>query len=64
MPHRRITIKEEMDSHLLAHHCNHFNHAQGTPFTVSPLSNIIDFNASSPFCYAMRQGEANIDELD
>eukprot|EP00957_Ditylum_brightwellii_P097166 7400195-Ditylum_brightwellii.AAC.1 len=28
MPHRRITIKEEMDSHLLAHHHSHFNQAQ------------------------------------
>eukprot|EP00957_Ditylum_brightwellii_P123497 9415608-Ditylum_brightwellii.AAC.1 len=52
-----------MDKHLQTHHRHQFKQAEGTPFTVPPISKIIDFNESTAFFNQMWQGIALIDEL-
>ena len=61
--YKRIVIKEGMEEHLLAHHLVHFGQAEGTPFTVPPLSNLADFTGESEFCEEFRAGEIDVETI-
>ena len=41
-----ITEPAEVEAHLLKRNQTHFSQAQGTPFTVQPLSDIYDHSAT------------------
>ena len=43
----RLTVPKDIEEALQAHFRRHFGQAQGTPFTVPPLSSQIDFSAST-----------------
>eukprot|EP00957_Ditylum_brightwellii_P016550 1244074-Ditylum_brightwellii.AAC.1 len=53
-----------MDKYLQTHHRQHSKQVEGMPSMVPLLSEIIDFNASTPFCDQMWQGTMPIDELE
>jgi len=52
-----------MNEALLDYSHNHFATAQGTPFTVEPLSHLLNYNGITKFGRLVSQGRANIAEL-
>eukprot|EP00957_Ditylum_brightwellii_P135480 10329925-Ditylum_brightwellii.AAC.1 len=43
LPHKRVTVKEEMEEYLLEHHQRHFSQATPTPFAQAPLKDLIGY---------------------
>ena len=63
---RTVDSPKEITTFLLERNRKHFGQAAGTPFTLPPLSTIIDFSASTTSCEAILQGtysNADIDTL-
>eukprot|EP00957_Ditylum_brightwellii_P093467 7118272-Ditylum_brightwellii.AAC.1 len=64
LPHQRIVNFDEMNRALLAHHRLHFGQAQSTPFTVSPLKELIGYTAEGPLAKQLKEGTAKVKELN
>jgi hypothetical protein len=47
---KTVNSAEEITQYLLARNRSHFGQAAGTPFTVPPLKQIVDFRASTTEC--------------
>jgi len=58
-----IIDNDEMNEAFLDYSCNHFATAQGTPFTVEPLSRLLNYDGITKFGCLVSQGRANIEEL-
>ncbi len=60
-----ITIidNEEMNEALLEYSRTHFATAQGTPFTIEPLSRLLNYDGIMKFGNLVSQGRANLEEL-
>jgi hypothetical protein len=54
-PHR-INDKDELDVVLLERNVEHFQQAQGTPFTISPLLDLIGHNGCSNYALQILEG--------
>ena len=52
-----ITEPSEIEYYLLLRNQRHFGQAQGTPFTIPPLSHDFDWGASTPAADALLAGE-------
>jgi len=53
----------EIENLVLHQHRKHFSQAQGSPFTVEPLSTLVNDTADSPFAKQVLEGTADIDSL-
>ena len=62
-PHKRVVEKEQLDEQLGKQHKKHFCQAQGTPFTVSPLTDLFGEALETEFTKDFVEGKANIDEI-
>jgi hypothetical protein len=54
---QRIDDPQEMNSYLYQRNINHFAQAHGTPFTVPPLSELLDFNGCTPCAQEILNGK-------
>jgi hypothetical protein len=61
---RTVTLPEEINYYLFLRNQRHFGQAQGTPFTVTPLSHTIDWAASSSTAEAILEGTYDDHALD
>jgi hypothetical protein len=61
---KMITLPDEINYYLLLRNQRHFGQAQGTPFTISPLSNNVDWAASTPESEAILDGIYDTSNLD
>ena len=52
----RLTDPDEVTNRLLQRNTTHFGSAQGTPFTIPPLSNDFDWSAKSSCHYNVLNG--------
>lgn len=52
-----ITHPLDIEYYLLLRNRNHFGQAQGTPFTISPLRELIDWTATTPESEAILNGQ-------
>jgi len=53
-----------MEQHLIEYCHIHFQQAQGSPYTVPPLSDLLHYDSLTPFGAQILQGTANLDELN
>lgn len=58
---RTVTDPQELEYYLIMRNRLHFGQAEGTPFTINPLHDDIDWAATSPASEAILQGEYRID---
>ena len=56
-----IDIPEEVEAALIERNKNHFGQAQGTPFTISPLSDDLNFSANTVSADKIVEGIYNQD---
>ena len=61
---RTIDTPSEVKQALLHRNQQHFGQAQGTPFTIPPLSEHIDFSASTHYADLILSGEYPTENLD
>jgi hypothetical protein len=61
---RTIDVPDEVEKLLLARNHEHLGQAHGTPFTVKPLSQLIDWSAASSMLDLVLQGSYDASELD
>ena len=61
---KTVDSPEEITQYLLARNQKHFGQAAGTPFTISPLNEIIDFGASTTSCEAILTGTFDASHVD
>jgi exonuclease III len=59
-----ITLPDEINYYLLLRNQRHFGQAQGTPFTIPPLSDDIDWAASSAASDAILEGTYETSNLN
>ena len=59
-----IDAPEEITKYLIQRNRQHFGQAEGTPFTVPPLSVDLDYKAAQASAELMLEGDYNHDELD
>jgi len=59
-----VTDPQVMGQELLKYCQNHFSNSFGTPFTIPPLSNILDYDGLSPFGQAILNGTADLSQLN
>eukprot|EP00957_Ditylum_brightwellii_P091395 6958734-Ditylum_brightwellii.AAC.1 len=62
-PHKRVVDKDQLDEHLGKQHRKHFRQAQGTPFTVIPLSELFGEALDTEFTMSFVKGKVNIDKI-
>lgn len=55
--------QQAVEQTILNRNIRHFGQAQGTPFTVTPLKELVDFSASSPISECMLEGWFSAAEL-
>ena len=60
---RTVTTPSEISSYLLGRNQGHFGQGEG-PFTIPPMSEAIDYPASTAACDLMLEGEYNTEELE
>jgi len=53
-----------MEQHLIEYCRIHFQQAQGSPYTVPPLSDLLQYDSLTPFGTQILQGTANLDDLN
>jgi len=58
-----ILDHEEMEKTLLDYSCTHFTVAQGLPFTVAPLSNLLQYDGLTNFGDKILQGRVHLETL-
>jgi hypothetical protein len=59
-----ITLPDEINYYLLLRSQHHFGQAQGTPFTIPPLSDDLDWAASTEASDAILEGTYDTSNLD
>jgi len=59
-----ILDKEELDKTLLSYSQQHFAHAQGSPFTIKPLSRLLQYVGLTQFGDRIYQGRSNFNHLE
>eukprot|EP00957_Ditylum_brightwellii_P057611 4368792-Ditylum_brightwellii.AAC.1 len=62
-PHTRVVEKEQLDKQLGKQHKKHFQQAQGTPFTVSLLTDLFGEALDTEYTTSFVEGKANMDEI-
>jgi hypothetical protein len=60
---RTINVPDEIESLLLARNREHFSQAHGTPSTIEPLAQLIDWNAASMTSELILTGSYDASEL-
>jgi hypothetical protein len=63
-PFCTLTLPEEITKYLAARNQRHFGQAQGTPFTVAPLAEMITWSADTETAELILKGEYNNTELE
>jgi len=58
-----ILDHDEMEKTLLDYSCTHFATAQGSPFTVAPLSNLLQYDSLTMFGDKILHGHVHLDRL-
>jgi len=58
-----ILDKEKLDDTLLDYSRKHFATAQGTPFTIEPLSQLLQYNGLTPYGDRILHGHDSFDHL-
>jgi hypothetical protein len=61
---RTVTFPDEINYYIFLRNQRHFGQAQGTPFTVAPLSHTVDWAASSSTAEAILEGTFDDHDLD
>jgi hypothetical protein len=61
---RNLTIPSEIEYYLMERNRRHFGQAQGTPFTQTPLAELISWQADTEVAKLILHGEYNNAELD
>jgi hypothetical protein len=61
---KMITLPDEINYYLLLRNQRHFGQAQGTPFTIAPLSDDVDWTASTPELEDILAGAYDTSNLD
>ncbi len=61
---KKIDVPDEIVKHLLERNQKHFGQANGTPLTCPPLSDILDWSASTETADLILEGDYDDDELD
>jgi len=54
----------EMEKHLMEHCQEHFKQAHGSPYTVPPLSTLLNYDSLTPFGKQISQGTANLQDIE
>jgi hypothetical protein len=63
-PFRKLTIPSEIEYYLMERNRRHFGQAHGTPFTIAPLADLINWQADTNAAELILKGEFSNDELD
>ncbi len=65
-PDKWLTIIEphHMEQQLMEYCHIHFQQAQGSPYTVPPLSDLLNYDSLTPFGTQVLNGTANLTSLD
>jgi hypothetical protein len=63
-PFKTLDLPDEIAMYLKARNQRHFGQAQGTPFTVAPLAELITWEADTTTAELILKGEYTNDELD
>lgn len=61
---RTLTVPHEVETALLERNRKHFGQAKGTPFTVAPLSEMVDFTACTHTADLILEGNFQDETLD
>jgi hypothetical protein len=61
---KTITIPEEIELYLMARNQRHFGQAEGTPFTVAPLAELLSWEGDTEAADLILRGEYTNAELD
>jgi hypothetical protein len=61
---KTLDLSDEIAMYLKARNQHHFGQAQGTPFTVAPLAELITWEADTTTAELILKGEYTNDELD
>ena len=59
-----VECPKEIMEYLLARNRKHFGQAKGTPFTLPPLAEKVDFQASTAACEMILNGDFSCEELE
>jgi hypothetical protein len=59
-----MTLPDKITKYLTARNQRHFGQAQGTPFAVGPLAELITWQADTDTAELILQGDYTNDELD
>jgi hypothetical protein len=59
-----VETPKEIMEYLLAQNWKHFGQVKGTPFTLPPLSEHLNFEASTAACEMVLEGDYSCDKLD
>jgi len=63
-PPTTIMEPDEMNDTLLEYSRLHFSKAQGSPFTVEPLSNMLQYDGLTVFGNQILKGRATLDNVN
>jgi hypothetical protein len=63
-PFRKLTIPSEIEYYLMERNRRHFGQAHGAPFTMAPLTDLINWQADTDVAKLILKGEYSNDELD
>ena len=61
---KSVELPKEINDYILARNRTHFGQAHGTPWTIPPLSEAIDFDAASATADLILEGDYTNPELD
>jgi len=59
-----VTDVQEMEQHLLEYSREYFKQAHGTPYTIPPLSHLLQYDVLKEFGDAVHAGTADFSQIE